>query len=108
MIGYDSCCVVIIRRYLAVHFLTDAFSCLKYCSTLLETVGQRLPIRNFTDFSLFSVDFKRRKSPSVRCALEADAFVSDIDIFNVSTASVNVVNWFLVLLLNNFINCLNV
>jgi len=49
--------------------------------TLLETVGLHVPNRNFRDFSLFNVDFKSRKSPSVQCASAANALDSDIDIF---------------------------
>jgi len=45
---------------LDVLLLTDAFSGLKYWPTISETVGLRVPNRNFRDFSLFSVDFKSR------------------------------------------------
>jgi hypothetical protein len=65
---------------LDVLLLTDAFSGLKCSPVLLETVGLRVPNRNFRDFSLFSVDFKSRNFPSVRFALAADAIDSDTDI----------------------------
>jgi hypothetical protein len=41
------------------------------------------------DCSLFNVDLKRRKYPSVRCASAADDIDSDIDIFNGLSVWVN-------------------
>jgi hypothetical protein len=36
-----------------------------------------VPNRNFRDFSLFNVDFKRRNCPSARCASAANAIDRD-------------------------------
>ena len=61
----------------------DGYFCdSKYCPALLETVGLRVPNHNFRDFSLFNVDIKRINSPSVTCAVAANAIDSDTDIFN--------------------------
>jgi hypothetical protein len=60
VLGYESFLAIIITPYLDFLVLTDAFSGLKYCPTLLETVGLRVPNQNFRDFSVCSVDFKSR------------------------------------------------
>ena len=39
-------------------FVTNVFSCSKYCPTLLETVGLRMSKRNFRDFSLLMLTLK--------------------------------------------------
>ena len=36
----------------------------KFCLTLLEIVGLRVSIRNLQDFTLYSVDSKRRIRPA--------------------------------------------
>jgi hypothetical protein len=41
-----------------------------------------MPNRNFRDFSLFNVDFKRRTCPSARYASAADAIGIVTDILN--------------------------
>ena len=56
-------------------------TCSRVNFTLLETVDLRVPNRNFRDFSLFNVDFKSRKPPSVQCASAANSLDSDTDIF---------------------------
>jgi FtsZ-interacting cell division protein ZipA len=40
---------------------------------LLETVGLRVPNRNFSDFKLFRVDLNRRNCTSDRCVSAANA-----------------------------------
>jgi hypothetical protein len=52
------------------------------CILFFLPVGLRVPNRNYTDFSLLKVDFKRRKCPSARCASAANAIDSDTDMFN--------------------------
>ena len=63
-------------------FLTDVFSCSKYCPALLETVDLRESNRNFRDFGLLNVDFKRRNCLLAQCASASNAVGSDTDIFN--------------------------
>jgi hypothetical protein len=72
-------------------FETDVFNGSKYCPTLLETAGLHVPNRNFRDFSLFNVDFKRRTCHSARCASAANAIDSDNDIFNGRSVWVNMI-----------------
>jgi hypothetical protein len=91
VLGNESFFAVIIMRYLDVLVLTDTFSGLKYWPTLLETVGLRVPNRNFRDFNLFSVDFNSRNFPSARCASAADAINTDNYIFSGRSVSVNMI-----------------
>jgi len=55
---------------------------------------------------LFNVDFKRRNCPAHFFSV-ANATYSDDDIFNGISDSVNMINWFIILLIHTFINCLN-
>ena len=43
--------------------LTNVLNDSKYWPTLMETVGLRVPNRNFRDFCFFNVDFKRLNCP---------------------------------------------
>jgi hypothetical protein len=49
---------------------------------ILETVGLRVPNRNFRDFKLFHVNLNRRNCPSARCTSAANAISSDTCILN--------------------------
>jgi len=69
-------------------FLKNVFSGSKYCPTLLETVGLRVPNLNSREFGLFNVDFKRPNCPSARWALATNDIGSDNDIFNGRSVSV--------------------
>jgi hypothetical protein len=62
---------------------------LKICPTLLETVGLRVPNRNFRDFKLFYVNLNCRICPSARCASAANAIIGDICIFNGRSVLIN-------------------
>jgi hypothetical protein len=72
--------------------LTDVLNGLKYRPTLLKNVGLCVPDRNFGDFSLFKVSFKRRNCSSARCALATNVIDSDTNIFNGRSLSVNMTN----------------
>jgi hypothetical protein len=61
------------RCHLDALFLLNVYNGSKFCPTLLETFGLRVPDRNFRDFKLFHVDLNRRNCPSARCASAANA-----------------------------------
>ena len=52
----------------------------------LHTVNRliilRVQNRNFRDFGVFNIDFKRRNFPSARCALAPNGIGRDIGAFN--------------------------
>jgi hypothetical protein len=65
------------RCHSDARFLHNVYNGSKFCPTLLETVGLRVPNRNFGDFKLFHVDLNRRNCPSARCASTANAISRD-------------------------------
>jgi hypothetical protein len=56
---------------------------LKFCTSVLEIVGFRVPARYIRDFALFSVCSSCKYCPSARCASAANIVRRDVDIFEV-------------------------
>lgn len=71
------------RRHLDVFFVTDVFKYSEYRPALLDTVGLRMPNRNFGYFSLFKVDSKRRNCPSARWPSATNAIDTGTDITSI-------------------------
>jgi hypothetical protein len=69
------------RHRLDAVFLTQIYSGSKFCPSVLETVGLRVPPRRIRDFALFSVCSSCKNCPSARCASAADAVCSDDHVF---------------------------
>jgi hypothetical protein len=70
------------RRYhLDALFLIQVYLGFKFCPSVLETVGLRVPTRHLRDFPLFHVcrNFKTRHS--ARCASGANVVCRDFDFF---------------------------
>jgi hypothetical protein len=87
----------IVDRTCYVFFFNDVFSVLKFCPNILETVDLRLSHQNFRDCSWLNIDGKRRNCPA-RCASAANAIESDTDMFSGRLVSVNMIKWYLILL----------
>jgi hypothetical protein len=77
------------RCHLDTPFLLNVYNCSKFCPTLLETVGIRVPYKNFRYFNLFHVDLNRHNCPSARCALAATAISRDTCILNGRSVLIN-------------------
>jgi hypothetical protein len=76
------------RRYhLGAIFLTQVYRGSKYCPSVLETVGLRVPVRYIRDFSMFSVCSSSKNCPFARCASAANVVCTDVDIFGTKTLS---------------------
>ena len=58
-------------------FLNGCFQWFKFCPTILETVGLRMPNRNFRDLVCLMLTLNV-DSPSARCASMVNAIGSDI------------------------------
>jgi hypothetical protein len=58
----------------------------KFCLSLLETVGLRVPARYIREFSLFNVCSSNKNCPSARFVSDADVVCRDVDIFVAKTA----------------------
>jgi hypothetical protein len=71
-----------IRRHrLDALFLIQVYTGYKFCPSVLETVGLRVPARNIKDFALFSVCFSCKNCPSARCASAANVVCRHVDVF---------------------------
>jgi hypothetical protein len=63
-------------------FLINVFKGKISCSSIFDTVSQRIPTRSVRDYSAFTVHRKFKVSPSARCVSAANAVCRSIDIFN--------------------------
>jgi hypothetical protein len=67
-----------IRRHrLDALFLTEAYSFFKFCPSVLEIVGLRVPARYIIDFTLFSAHSPYKNCPSARCTSAANVVCRD-------------------------------
>jgi hypothetical protein len=77
------------RCHLDALFLIQVYRGLKYCPSLLEVVGLRVPTRYFRDFSTFNVSPLNKNRPSARCASAANVVCRDFDVFKTSVVSLS-------------------
>jgi hypothetical protein len=70
------------RRHFVALFLIHAFSGTKYCPSVLETVGIRVPTRNIRNFTTCSCSLSH--CLSARCVSATNAVCKSTDIFNKS------------------------
>jgi hypothetical protein len=70
-------------------FFTQVYRGSKFCPSVLEIVGLRVPARYVRDFTLFCVSSSSRYCPSARCASAANAVCRDIDIFGAKPVLLN-------------------
>jgi hypothetical protein len=78
------------RRYhLDALFLIQVYRGLKYCASLLEAVGLRVPTRYFRDFSMFNFSPSLKNCPSDRCASAANVVCRVFDVFKTNIVSLS-------------------
>jgi hypothetical protein len=78
------------RRYhLDALFFIQVYRGLKYCPSLLEAVGLRVPTRYLRDFSVFNFGPSIKNCPSARCASAANVVCRDFDIFKANIVSLS-------------------
>jgi hypothetical protein len=68
-------------HHLDALFLTEVYFGLKFCPSILEIVGLRVPARYIRDFALFNVCSSYKNCPSARCASAANVVCRDVDVF---------------------------
>jgi hypothetical protein len=68
-------------------FLTEVYFGFKFCPSVLEIVGLRVPARHVRDFGLFSVCSSSKNGPPVRCASAANVVCRDADVLTSRTLS---------------------
>jgi hypothetical protein len=77
------------RRYhLEAIFLIQVYRGLKYCPSLLEAVGLRVPTRCLRDFSMFNFIPSLKNCP-VRCASAANVVCRDFDVYKTNIVSLS-------------------
>jgi hypothetical protein len=77
------------RRYrLDAIFLIQVYCGLKYCPSLLEAVGLRVPTRYLRDFSMFIFSPSLKNCPA-RCASAANVVCRDFDVFKTNIVSLS-------------------
>jgi hypothetical protein len=69
------------RHHLDALFLTQVYLRSKFCSSVLEVAGLRVPARYIRDFDLFDVCFSSKNCPFARCASAANAVCRNVDVF---------------------------
>jgi hypothetical protein len=69
------------RHRLDAVFLTQVYSGSKFCLSVLEAVGLRVPPRRIRDFALFSVCYSCKNCPSARRASAANVVCRDDYVF---------------------------
>jgi hypothetical protein len=69
------------RHRLDAFFLLQVYFGFKFCPSLLEIVGLRVPARYVRDFSLFNVCSSGKNCPSARCASAAKMVFKEVDVF---------------------------
>jgi hypothetical protein len=77
------------RHRLDALFPTQVFFGLKFCPSVLEIVGLRVPARYIRDFALFNVCSSCKNCPSGRCASAANVVCRDVDVFGARNVLLN-------------------
>jgi hypothetical protein len=78
------------RRYhLDALFLIQVYCGLKFCPSLFEAVGLRVPTRYLRDFFMFIFSTSLKNFPSARCALAANVVCRDFDVFKTNIVSLS-------------------
>jgi hypothetical protein len=70
-------------------FIIQVYRGLKYCPSLLEAVGLRVPTRYLRDFSTFNFSPSLKNCPSARCASAANVVCRDFDVFKTNNVSLS-------------------
>jgi hypothetical protein len=77
------------RHHLDARFLIQVYLGSKFCPSVLEIVGLRVPARYIRDFALFYVCSSCENCPSAGCASAANAVCTDADVFGARNVLLN-------------------
>jgi hypothetical protein len=72
------------RHCLDALFLTQVYFGFKFCPSLLEIIGLRVPTRYIRDFALFSVSSSSKNCSSAKCASAANVVRRDVDVLHIN------------------------
>jgi hypothetical protein len=79
--------------------LTQDYLGSKFCPSLLEPVGLRVPARYIRDFSVFNACSSTKSCPA-RHAAAAEVICKDVDVFGIQTVSLNYILQLYTLIIN--------
>jgi hypothetical protein len=77
------------RQRLDDLFLIQVYFDLKFCPSVLEIVGLRVPARYIRDFALFNVCSSWKNCPSAQCASAANIVCRDLNVFEARNVPLN-------------------
>jgi hypothetical protein len=77
------------RHSIDALFLTQDYFGFKFCPSVLEIVGLRVPARHIRDFALFNVCSSSKNCPSARCASAANVVCRDVEVFRAGNVHLN-------------------
>jgi hypothetical protein len=77
------------RHRLDALFFIQVYLGSKFCPSVLETVGLRVPARYIRDFAWFNFCPSSKNCPSARCASAANVVCRDFDVFGAKTVLLN-------------------
>jgi hypothetical protein len=75
-------------------FLIQVYLGAKFCPSVLEIVGLRVPVRYIREFVLFNVCPLCKNCPSARCASAANIVSRDIDVFGTKNVLLNYILYY--------------
>jgi hypothetical protein len=77
------------RHHLDALFLIQVCLGSKFCPSVLEIAGLRVPLRYIRDLALFNVCSSSKNCPSARCASDANVVCRDVDVFGAKNVLLN-------------------
>jgi hypothetical protein len=77
------------RHRLDALFLSEVYRGVKFCPSVLEIVGLRVPARYIRDYALFNVCSSSKNCPSARFASAANVVCKDVDVFRAGNVHIN-------------------
>jgi hypothetical protein len=77
------------RHRLDALFLSEVYCGVKFCPSVLEIVGLRVPARYIRDFAMFNVCSSSKNCPSARCASAAIVVCKDVDVLGAGNVRIN-------------------
>jgi hypothetical protein len=91
------------RSHLDALSLIQVYLRSKFCHSLVETFGLRIPARYIGDFSMFNVCSSNKICPSARFASDANVVCRDVDVFG-TIAIILIIFYNLYFLIINYYN----